>query len=72
MLTDEELVKMYGRYGRHLDCLRAVARAVTRAVAEECARECEREGQRWESDGIPEPMARLCAAAIRRAWGIEK
>ena len=32
---------------------------------EACAKACEAEGEKWEGDGIPEPMSRICAYVIR-------
>jgi len=40
---------------------------VERITREECARLCEAEAAKWEGDGTPEPMSRICAAAIRAA-----
>lgn len=42
----------------------SAAKAVA-AERERCAAACEREAEKWEGDGMVEPMARLCAIAIR-------
>ena len=39
------------------------------AERESCALACESEALKWEGDGVPDPMARLCAVAIRARGG---
>jgi hypothetical protein len=53
------------KYGTVENCFHAW-QAATAAERERAAKVCEYEATRWEGDGVPEPMSRLCAAAIRK------
>jgi hypothetical protein len=46
-----------------------VIRAAIAETAEECAQICEAEAAKWDVPGDPDPMGRLCAAAIRQRYG---
>ena len=49
-----------------------IASAIREAVEEEreaCAKGCEVEAAKWEGGGTPDPMSRICAAAIRAHGG---
>ena len=70
-MTEEEIAGFMGWRGPGAYTRRIMARAkalVSEATAREreaCAMVCEAEAARWEADGTPEPMSRICAASIR-------
>lgn len=47
------------------------AEQIRREAFEEAAKLCEEHAARWEADGVPVPMSRLCAAAIRQRGDAE-
>lgn len=50
---------------------RTGAEEMVMAEREACAKVCEAEAEKWEGDGIPEPMSRICADAIRTRSNVE-
>ena len=65
MTFDEWAVEYFGELCDVPEACRDAGNAGAGSEREACAKVCEAEAAKWEGDGEPEPMSRICAAAIR-------